>query len=280
MEAGHKPFEPVVDEPITIGNWTPRNYTGRYLGPIDLQTALAQSINTVAARLANEVGTRNVAATAHRLGITSPIQTDPSMALGAVEVSPMEMAGAYDAFSNGGLRASGYGIERIRTAAGKVLYNHAAAPPPRPPVIGQPALSEMIQMLRQVMISGTGARARIGGYDLAGKTGTTSDYKDAWFVGFTGGFVTAVWVGKDDNTPMYKVTGGGAPGEIWRSFMVQALPRLAVEPIPGATAGPVEPPDGAELSTDALSSDAEAPTPGDQPPDDGTSRPAPDRIPF
>jgi penicillin-binding protein 1A len=259
MEAGHTPAEPVVDEPITIDGWTPRNYTGRYLGQIDLQTALAQSINTVAARLANEVGTIRVADTAHRLGITSPIQTDPSMALGAVEVSPLEMAGAYDAFANGGLKAQGFGIERIRTATGKVLYDHAVAAPTRTRVINEPALGEMTQMLRQVIASGTGARAKIGGYDLAGKTGTTSDYKDAWFIGFTGGFVTAVWVGRDDNTPMRKVTGGGAPAEIWRDFMVAALPRLAAQAIPGGP--PVD--QGAGQSTDdaAPTDDAEAPAP-------------------
>jgi penicillin-binding protein 1A len=278
MEQGHTPSEPVVDEPITIGNWTPRNYTGRYLGPIDLQTALAQSINTVAARLANEVGTRNVAATAHRLGITTAIQTDPSMALGAVEVSPMEMAAAYDAFCNGGYRAIGYGIERIRTAAGRVLYDHAAAPPPRPQVIGEPALQEMIQMLRQVLVSGTGTRARIGGYDLAGKTGTTSDYKDAWFIGFTGGFVAATWVGKDDNTPMYKVTGGGAPSEIWRAFMAQALPRLAIQPIPGASVAAAQP--GAGPSAETPNADTEAPTPEGSVPDEDTPPPRPDRIPL
>jgi penicillin-binding protein 1A len=261
MEAGHTPGEPVVDEPITINNWTPHNYTGRYLGPINLQTALAQSINTVAVRLANEVGTSNVAATAHRLGVSSPIQTDPSMALGAVEVSPMEMAQAYDAFANGGFKADSYGIERIRTASGQVLYDHGASQPARPAVINQPALSEMIQMLRQVIVSGTGARARIAGYDLAGKTGTTSDYKDAWFVGFTGGFVTAVWVGRDDNTPMRKVTGGGAPTDIWRGFMTAALPRLATQAIPGGAAQPAADAIGDMLG--GQTPDAEAPPSAD-----------------
>jgi len=236
MEQGHTPAEAVVDEPITIGGWSPKNYTGKYLGPITLEIALAQSINTVAARLANEVGTANVAATARRLGITSPIQTDPSMALGAVEVSPLQMAEAYDAFANGGARVHAYGIERVRTAAGQVLYEHGVDDQRPQPVIGQPALSEMIQMLREVVATGTGARARIGGYDLAGKTGTTSDYRDAWFVGFTGGFVAAAWVGRDDDTPMRRVTGGGAPAEIWRSFMAPTLPRLRAGPIPGASA--------------------------------------------
>ena len=243
MEAGRTPDTPVVDEPITIGNWTPRNYTGRYLGPITLEVALKQSINTVAARLANEVGTSNVAATARRLGITSPIQLDPSMALGAVEVSPLEMAQAYAPFSNGGVWARGYGVERIRTAAGRVLYDHGVDKGQRRAVIGQPALGYMIRMMRQVIGSGTGTRAAIPGFDIAGKTGTTSDYRDAWFIGYTGGFVTAVWVGKDDNSQMKKVTGGGAPAGIWRAYMAAALPRLNVQPIPGGDVAP-PPPEG------------------------------------
>ena len=242
MEAGKTPETPVVDEPIKIGTWAPRNYTGQFLGPITLQTALAQSVNTIAARLAGEVGTSNVAATARRLGITSNIQLDPSMALGAVEVSPLEMAQAYAPFSNGGFLARGYGIERIRTSSGRVLYDHSVDQAPRQAVIGQPALAYMTQMLRQVVAGGTGGRAAVAGYDLAGKTGTTSDYRDAWFVGFTGGFVTAVWVGKDDNTPMKRVTGGGPPAAIWRDYMAGALPRLKVQPIPGG-----ERPEAAEL---------------------------------
>jgi penicillin-binding protein 1A len=236
MEHGHTPTEPVVDEPVTIGDWQPRNYTGKYLGPITLQTALAQSINTVAARLASQVGTDNVAATAHRLGITTQIQTGPSMALGAVEVKPIDMAQAYAAFSNGGYATKAYGIERIRTASGKVLYDHNLAAQARNPVIGQPALSYMIQMMREVIADGTGVKAKIGGYDLAGKTGTTSDYRDAWFIGYTGGFTAAVWTGRDDNTPMRKVTGGTAPAEIWREFMAASLPRLNVQTIPGSIA--------------------------------------------
>jgi len=238
MENGRTPDIQVVDEPLKIGNWEPRNYTGDFRGQMTLQTALAQSINTVAARLANEVGTGNVAATARRLGITSHIQLDPSMALGAVEVSPMEMAQAYAPFSNGGFLAKGYGITRIRTASGKVLYDHTVEKAQRQAVIGSPALQYMNQMMRQVIVSGTGTRANVPGYDLAGKTGTTSDYRDAWFVGYTGGFVTAVWVGKDDNKPMKRVTGGNAPAGIWRDFMAAALPRLKTQEIPGGTAAP------------------------------------------
>ena len=233
MEAGRTPAVVVVDEPLSINGWQPRNYTGRYLGAITLQTALAQSVNTVAARLANEVGTSNVAAAARRLGIASKIQLDPSMALGAVEVSPMEMAQAYAAFSNGGFLAKGYGIQRIRTANGRVLYDRNLEKRARKSVIGSPSLQYMNQMMREVVTNGTGKRARVPNYDIAGKTGTTSDYRDAWFVGYTGGFVTAVWTGKDDNSSMKGVTGGGAPAGIWRAFMAQALPRLKAQPIPG-----------------------------------------------
>ena len=213
MEAGHTPHEMVVDEPLTIGNWTPHNYTGKYLGPITLETALAQSINTVAARLANEVGTDNVAATAHRLGITTPIQTDPVDGAGRGRGDarwrwPRPMPPSPTAAIGPRPTASSASAPR----RGQVLYDHDLGRAPRAQVIGQPALAYMIQMMRQVIAVGTGARAEIAGYDLAGKTGTTSDYRDAWFIGFTGGFTAAVWVGRDDNTPMRKVTGGGSAG--------------------------------------------------------------------
>ena len=233
------PLDRVVDEPVTINGWTPKNYNGGYLGPITMRTAVAQSVNTVAAAVADKVGRENVARAARRMGITSNINLDPAMALGAVEVSPLEMAQAYAPFANGGLRVRAHGINRIRTRSGKVLYQWSqGAEGGRVSVVANPSLSYMNFMLRAVLTEGTARSAAIPGYDLAGKTGTTSDYKDAWFVGYTGGFVTAVWVGKDDNKPMRGVTGGGSPAAIWRTFMAAALPRLKVSAIPSGPNAP------------------------------------------
>ena len=237
MEAGRTPDLMVVDEPVTINGWSPRNYEPDFRGQITLEQALAHSINTVAARLADEVGRENVAAVAHRMGIVSQVNTDPAMALGTTLVTPLEMAQAYDAFGNGGYRVAAYGIERIRTTGGQVLFLH------RPQAVAQavlnPPLDEMQRMMRTVMTSGTGTHAAIPGYDLAGKTGTTSDYKDAWFCGYTGGLATVVWTGRDDAKPMVRITGAMAPSEIWRSYMVTALKHLNHGPIPPGPPAPL-----------------------------------------
>ncbi|WP_306002856.1 PBP1A family penicillin-binding protein [Brevundimonas sp. C43] len=230
IEAGYTPQTPVVDQPITIGNWSPRNYSGTFSGNMTLAQAVAQSTNTVAAYVADQVGRDSVARAARRLGIESRIGLEPAMALGAVEVSPIEMATAYDAFANGGRRVDAYGISRIRTPQGRVIYQRQSGQSGQ--AINNPSLYYMNQMLRGVVTSGSGRSAAISGRDLAGKTGTTSDYKDAWFVGYTGGFVTAVWVGKDDNTAMRGVTGGSSPAAIWKGFMEAALPRLDAPAIP------------------------------------------------
>ncbi|MDB5425695.1 MAG: penicillin-binding protein family [Phenylobacterium sp.] len=237
MEAGRTPETLVTDEPVTINGWSPRNYEPQFLGQLTLEQALAHSINTVAARLADEVGRPNVAAAAHRAGIVSAVNVDPAMALGTTLVTPLEMTQAYATFANGGDRVAAYGLERIRTAGGQVIYQRKTVAPA--PAVNNPPLSELNQMLRTVMASGTGVNARVPGYDLAGKTGTTSDYKDAWFCGFTGGFASCVWMGRDDARPMVRVSGAGAPSEAWRGFMQTALKRVPQRAIP---AGPPPPP--------------------------------------
>jgi penicillin-binding protein 1A len=236
LEAGRTPETPVIDEPVTIDGWSPRNYEDGFLGQITLQKALAQSVNTVAARLADEVGRPNVAATARRMGIVSTVNTDPAMALGTTLVTPLEMTTAYAVLSNGGNRVTPYGIERIRSGA-TLLYRHKAQP--WTPIIANPALSELNGMLRTVLTEGTGTRAAFPGYDLAGKTGTTSDYRDAWFCGFTGGLAACAWMGRDDNQPMRRITGGIAPAEMWKAYMSKAVKKIAVAAIP---AGPPPPP--------------------------------------
>jgi len=238
LESGYTPQTRVNDAPIRIGNWSPRNYSGTFAGEMTMANAVAQSTNTVAASMADQIGRDNVARTARRLGITSRIGLEPAMALGAVEVSPLDMAQAYDSFANGGKRVRAYGISRIRTPQGRVIYQRASRETGPVQAISNPYLYYQNQMLRGVMTSGTGRSAAIAGRDTAGKTGTTSDYKDAWFVGYTGGFVTAVWVGKDDNTAMRGVTGGSSPAAIWKAFMEAALPRLNAPRIPDGPAMP------------------------------------------
>ena len=290
LENGRTPDTVVTDEPVTIDGWSPHNYEPGFLGPVTLAQALQRSLNTVAAKLADEVGRDKVADTARLLGVTSPINTDPAMALGTSQVSPLEMAAAYDAFANGGYKVQPYAIERIRTRDGQVLYQHPATP--RDQIVPEPQLGELVSMMRQVLVPpGTGTRAAIPSYDLAGKTGTTSDFRDAWFVGYTGGFVAAVWVGKDDDTPMRHVTGGSAPAELWRQFMASTLPRLKVQAIPtgqGVAAPNAEASDPVDdllgntagLSQGAPDADAEdggphaRPDPGDGDPY-GDRRPAP-----
>lgn len=240
LEQGRTPATEVIDEPVTINGWSPSNYDeGSYLGPITLELALAKSVNTVAARLADEVGRPQVAATARRIGIQSTVNTDPAMALGTTLVSPLEMTQAYAAFANGGNRVQAYGIERIRSGA-QVIYQKR--PPAPVPAIANPALSELNQMMRTVMVAGTGARAAVPGYDLAGKTGTTSDYKDAWFCGYTGGFASCAWMGRDDAKPMGRISGATAPAEMWRAFMSTALTRTPKQPIPVGPVAPVAAP--------------------------------------
>ena len=279
MEAGYTPDTPVVDEPININGWQPHNFEGNYLGSITMETALAQSINTVAAKVANEVGTDKVANVARRLGITSNIGLEPAMALGDTAVSPLEMASAYAAFSNGGYKVSPHGINRIQTRNGRTIYEYREPEGGRPQVINNPPLSEMVRMMRQVIASGTGHAAALPGYDVAGKTGTASDFKDAWFVGYTGGFTAAVWTGKDDNKPMRHVTGGQTPAAIWRAFMSAALPRLKVGPIPAGAAGPATSPLGNDpigaLIDETGQLFGNGPDQQQQPPPDGADNGAP-----
>ncbi|MGE0846232.1 MAG: transglycosylase domain-containing protein [Flavobacteriaceae bacterium] len=231
MEAGLSPMSRRVDEPVRIGNYTPENYDGKYHGPVRLADALARSINTVAVRLADEVGVQRVTETARKLGIRSPLENNLSIALGTSEVSLLELTGAYVPLANGGYGVVPHVIRRIRTVDGDVLYERSGGGPGQ--IVSIDAVGKMNFMLRETVEDGTGRRAALEGRPAAGKTGTTQSYKDAWFVGYTASYVAGVWVGNDDNKPMKRVTGGSLPAEAWNGIMLAAHKDVPVIDLPG-----------------------------------------------
>jgi len=232
LEAGLTPDSIVEDKPVSINGWRPKNYNGKYAGRISLRTALSKSINTAAVRLTMEVGRWRVIRTARRLGIGSPLHNRPSIALGTAEVTLMDMTSAYVPFANGGNGIFPHIIQRVRTEKGKVLFNHGALGPGR--VVAMPYVGAMNDMLSETIRSGTGRKATLPGRPAAGKTGTSQGFRDAWFIGYTGQYVTGVWVGNDDNTPMKKVTGGGLPALIWKQIMITAHKGKPVVALPGS----------------------------------------------
>jgi len=231
FEHGFKPSSMEVDEPVKFGTWSPENYKHKYLGSVSLEQAFAQSINTIAAKLAVSVGPANVAATAQRLGIASPLGHDASLALGTSEVTPLELTAAFVPFANGGNAVAPYVVKRVTTRDGKVLYERKGDGLGQ--VVSDEALGEMNQLFRAVLRQGTGTKAQFGAFDIGGKTGTSQDYRDAWFVGFTPYLTAGVWLGNDDNSPTKQVTGGSLPAIIWRDVMEPAHAGLSPLPLPG-----------------------------------------------
>ena len=229
LEAGLRPSDHFVDGPIRIGAWRPRDYTGHYQGDMTMAQALAQSINTIAVQVAMRAGVDNIVAIAHRLGIASPLTRDPSIALGTDEVNLLELVSAYAPFANGGDGVWPHGIAEIRDAAGNVVYRPAGSGPGR--VVSAEFTGAMNAMLSGVIDHGTGRNAALP-RPAAGKTGTTQDYRDAWFIGYTADLVAGVWFGNDDDRPMNQVTGGSLPAQAWRRFMLAATRSMPVRPLP------------------------------------------------
>jgi penicillin-binding protein 1A len=219
------------DTPIAIKGWRPENYSRDYRGPVTLREALATSLNTVAVRLGLEVGPKSVVQTAQRLGISSPLQANASIALGTSEVTPIELVGAYAAFANGGARVTPYVIAGVKTAAGKTIYKRPEGALGR--VIDPGAVAAMNGMMRETLLTGTARKAEIPGWEVAGKTGTTQDFRDAWFVGYTGSLVAGVWLGNDDSSPTKRVTGSNLPVDVWSRFMKVALQGAQPVSLPG-----------------------------------------------
>ena len=239
LERGLTPETVREDKPIDVKGWKPENYTHEYFGAVSLAKALSMSLNTVSVRLTMEVGPQAVVRTAHRLGIASKLEPNASIALGTSEVSVMELVSAYVPFANGGIAVAPHVVDKVRTANGKLIYR--ARNPGLGRVIDERHVAMMNQMMQETLTTGTAKKADVGGFPAAGKTGTSQDFRDAWFVGYTGHLVAGVWLGNDDNSPTKKLTGGGMPVDIWSRFMKVAHQGLPMADLPGMAGRSYEP---------------------------------------
>ena len=231
LERGAIPETVRIDQPVSIGGWKPKNYTKDYLGPVTLQTALSRSLNTISATLASEIGPDAVVSTARRLGIASEMSATPSIALGTSEVTLLELTTGYATFANGGYGVIPRVIEQVRTVDGKVLWERQGSGPGA--IIHPDHMAMMNSMMKAVVREGTGRRAAVPGWEVAGKTGTSQDFRDAWFVGYTAPLVAGVWYGNDNSKPTKKAAGGNLPAIAWQRFMEAALVSYPVTPLPG-----------------------------------------------
>ena len=256
VEAGLSGDSRMVDSPLQIAGWQPRNFTNRYIGDISLRQAMAQSINTVAVRVGEYAGRAHVIDVARRLGITADMQGTPSLALGVSGVSLIEMTGAYAGLANSGIGVWPYGIEAIYDARGRPLYTRSGSGPGR--VLSTACAAEITDMLVEAVESGTGRAARFG-RPIAGKTGTSQNFRDAWFIGWSADLVAGVWMGNDDDRAMNGVTGGGLPAQLWRVFMADAHVGRPVRPLPGLVAPTPAPSTAATSASTDEDSEAEAP---------------------
>jgi penicillin-binding protein 1A len=244
LDAGVRPGDIRRDAPVRLGPWSPQNFGGGYRGNVTVEEALVRSINTVSVRLAQEARPEKIGELAYRFGFERvPRRPELSVALGAYEVSLMELAGGYQVFQRGGRRFPPYLVERITTAEGRMLFERR--PSSALQVYDPGHARQMVQMLQGVVDRGTGRRAAFG-RPAAGKTGTSQDFRDAWFVGFTPDWVAGVWVGNDDNRPMNRVTGGDLPAEIWRRFMIEAHSKSPAHAFAPTPLSPAEAPAEAE----------------------------------
>ncbi|WP_341989947.1 PBP1A family penicillin-binding protein [Azorhizobium sp. AG788] len=235
---GMKPNTIVVDAPYCNGNWCPQNYGRSYMGSIPLITALQHSLNTVAVRLGDKFGRSNIIDLAHKMGINSELKTSPALPLGAAEVTLVDMATAYSVFANGGRSVYPHAMVEMRVGDGEVLWRFDRDAPKPKQILPQNIIDEINPMLNNVIENGTGRRARLQGIKVAGKTGTTNAYRDAWFMAFTGNYVGGVWFGNDDYQSMNKMTGGTLPAMTWQKVMAYAHQGIELKFIPGVGNAP------------------------------------------
>jgi penicillin-binding protein 1A len=237
---GFKPSSIVVDSPVCIGNWCPHNYSGGYSGPVTLTEAITHSINVIPVKLSIALGHGNpklgramIIQTARNFGITTPLPDTPSLPIGADAVNPLEHAVAFATFPNLGKRVVPHAALEVRTGTGKVVWRFDRDGPKPQQVISPQVALDMIKMMNSVVENGTGKRAQLDGVPTAGKTGTTNAWRDGWFVGYTGNFVGAVWMGNDDYTPTKRMTGGALPAMTWHNIMAYAHQGIELRPLPG-----------------------------------------------
>ena len=236
LELGMSPNDIIVDEPFCMtipgsGEWCPKNYSNEFRGPVTLTEALTQSLNIPAVKVSEQVGRDNVRTVASQFGIENDLDAGPALALGTSESTLLEMTGAYAGILNGGSAVAPYGLIELRLATDDDPLMTASGGI-RERVIREEAARQLVWMMHQVIEQGTGRRARIDGVEIAGKTGTTQAARDAWFIAFTGDYVTGVWMGYDDNTPLSNVTGSGLPADIWRETMVRVMDSGGASPLP------------------------------------------------
>lgn len=229
LEEGFTPGTVRIDQPTEIDGWEPENYTKRYRGPMTIREALKLSVNTIAAQIGAEIGPGKIARTAKRFGINTPLRANFSISLGSSEVNLVELTSSYLVFPNEGIKKSPFLIKSVKTTSDMKLYTRREPIPER--VYAEPYARQITQMLQEVINTGTGHGARLGSREAGGKTGTSQDYRDAWFIGFTSQYTTGVWLGNDDNSSTLKITGGLLPVDIWKSYMLKAHKGLKRKPL-------------------------------------------------
>ncbi|CAA2101370.1 Penicillin-binding protein 1F [Methylobacterium bullatum] len=270
----YRPDTRVVDRPICLGNWCPQNYGRSFSGATNLTVAVAKSINTIPIQIsvalgkaigikgdypAAKAGRAKIIDMAHRMGITTPLTDSVSLPIGSAEVNVIDQAAAYAVFANGGRKAKPYAAMEVKNSSGEVIYRHADEKPEQ--ILSPQVVADMNFMLNKVVEEGTGRRAQLDGIKVAGKSGTTNAYKDAWFVAYTGNYVGAVWFGNDDSTSTNKMTGGSLPAMAWHDVMetahqgieLKAMPGLKENTRPIAQAGSSSPPNAAASAAGKLS---------------------------
>jgi penicillin-binding protein 1A len=240
---GFKPSSVLVDSPVCIGNWCPHNYSGGYSGSMTLLTAITHSINVIPVKLSIALGDGNaklgrakIIQTARNFGIYTPLPDTPSLPIGADEVNVLEHAVAYATFPNLGKAVAPHAALEVRTGAGELVWRFDRDGKRPEQVISPQVALDMIMMMNSVVENGTGKRAQLDGIKVSGKTGTTNGYRDAWFVGYTGNFSGAVWMGNDDYSPTKRMTGGTIPALIWHDVMAFAHQGVELRALPGLPA--------------------------------------------